>query len=116
MDSIGYLSLTLGTLVEVILARTVWGTDSPDGIQAWRRFLPEKPVFILDAGVMGGSFDYLRESDWRSLQSLVDTGFSPSPAAEILGRAHGFLDSDEWKYALRFKRSRRYGMTSLKNR
>jgi hypothetical protein len=73
---------------------------SLDGNQPLKRFMPENPVFTIDVGIMGGPMDYLREADWRSLQDLVQNRFSPSPAAETLGRAHGFVDSDEWRYAL----------------
>jgi hypothetical protein len=52
-------------------------------------------------GVLGGPLsDYLSETDWTKLQSLLETDFSPSPAAEVLGRAHAFADAGDGKYAL----------------
>ena len=48
----------------------------------------------------GGSREFITEADWSELRTNIASGLTPSPAADMLRRAHASADHQRWRYAL----------------
>jgi hypothetical protein len=69
---------------------------SLDGSQDWQDFVPDDPIVYADLTVIVPSKNtfsqYLTQTDWKTISSLLNRGYEPTPAAVALARTHQLFD------------------------
>jgi hypothetical protein len=76
--------------------RLMWSDD--DGM-TWSTFEPNEPSYVI-RGRPGTPSEFLTQSSWQELGDFVRSGYAPSTAALLIGRAHAILEAGDLRYAV----------------